>query len=147
MILVVNQTQTEKYLIEYFHLFHDMNYNVYFMIGLARLNLTETKLVHLAIYSSYKQAIKVFADMNYMDNDLMYFKERKKIFYMPANIVDGQEMPIYIDYDLVKPINLLKGEYKYVIGTSNYIEDHVLHIRNKTYIEDHIIKIPEEEIL
>lgn len=146
MILVINQSQSKKYLIDYFHLRHDKNYNIYFMIGLARLNLTETKLVTLAIYSTYEQAIKVFAEMDYLDNDLMYFKETKKIYYMPANIICGKVTPIYYDYDLILPA-YKKFEYKYVLGMSNYIENHGLHIRNATYIREQGIIIPERSVL
>lgn len=89
MLLVTTQNQKEQYLIEYFHL-NLLENKTFEMVGLARLNLTETKLVHLGYYKFYRQAIDVFAQMDYKDNDLMYFKEQKKIFVMPENILDPQ---------------------------------------------------------
>lgn len=90
MLLVTTQDQSQNYLIEYFHL-DTLENGTYEMVGLARLNLTETQLVHLGYYKFYKQAIDVFARMDYKDNDLMYFKEQKKYFVMPANILSERE--------------------------------------------------------
>ena len=90
MLLVTNQNQNQTYLIEYFHL-NKLEDNTYEMVGLARSDLTDIKLIHLAYYKFYRQAIEVFAQMDYKDNDLMYFKEGNKIFIMPANILTENE--------------------------------------------------------
>lgn len=92
MFTVTNQAQTETYDICYFHLQYDEDNKVYHMIGLARLNLTETELVDLGVYNFYKQAIDVFARMDYQCNDLIYYKRNNKIFVMPENITDEREI-------------------------------------------------------
>lgn len=94
MLTVTTQDQTTTYQIEYFHLEHDEEHNVYQMIGLARLNVSETQLVLLGIYNFYRQAIEVFGQMDYCDNDLMYYRTHKKIFVMPENITDERELNI-----------------------------------------------------
>lgn len=94
MLTVITQDQTAQYEIEYFYLKHDEEYNVYKMIGRARFNLTDTDLVLLGIYNFYRQAIEVFATMDYNANDLMYYRTQKKIYQMPPNITDERELNI-----------------------------------------------------
>lgn len=89
MLLVTTQDQTKTYLIEYFHL-NKLEDETYEMIGMARLNVSDTELVHLGYYKFYKQAISVFGEMDYKDNDLMYFKKTKHVYIMPENILDPQ---------------------------------------------------------
>lgn len=86
MIWITTQDRLNEYRIYYYHL-NTLKDGTYEMVGLARLNLTETKFVHLGYYKFYKQAIDVFAHIDYIDNDLTYFKENKKTYYMPENIL------------------------------------------------------------
>lgn len=92
MIKVVDQSQTNTYLIEYYHL--DEREDGWHMIALARYNLEETGLVDLGTYKYYRQAIEVFAQLDYNANDLMYYRTQEKIFYMPENILDEKELNI-----------------------------------------------------
>lgn len=143
MIYIVTQDQTEGYDIYYYHIKEDETYHFYSIVGLARLNLTKTKLVTLGLYSTYKQATEVFADIDYNDNDLMYYKTNKKIFYMPVNIVNGQECPIKpIDYNFDTIVNVKNNQYKFIIGDESYIENNGLHIRSNTYVKGSGIYIP-----
>ncbi len=88
MINVIAQDKISKYRIRYFHLQKDEETGFYHMIG----SDAEThELVDLAVYNFYRQAIEVFAHLDYNDNDIMYYKTNKKIFQMPENITDPQE--------------------------------------------------------
>lgn len=144
MIYVINQDQSAEYNIDYFHIREDKNYNICFIVGLARLNLKETKLVQLGMYSTYKQAIDTFAEIDYQDNDLFYYKTNKKIFYMPENMVNGVVTYIDYNYDLIK--HVYRNTYKFVIGRTSYIEDHCLHIRTNTQVINNVIVIAEGDI-
>ena len=87
MLTVINQENTNQYRIRYYYLKWDSEISMYRMIG---SDADTHELVTLGIYRFYKQAIDVFARMDYKDNDLMYFKKTKKEFYMPENIIDPQ---------------------------------------------------------
>lgn len=88
MLNVIDQSGNNIYRIRYFYLKEDKENECYHMIG----SDDETKeLVNLGDYKFYKQAIDVFAKMDYQDNDLMYYKTNKKIYTMPANITDERE--------------------------------------------------------
>lgn len=91
MLLVVTQDESEKYLMEYFYLREDEEHH-WHMKGLARLDVEHTEAVDLGVYNFYRQAIDVFAQMDYYANDLLRFKSGNKIFYMPANIIDEREL-------------------------------------------------------
>lgn len=86
MLVVTTQDGLNTYRLQYFHL-NKLENGTYEMVGLARLNLTDTELVHLGYYKFYRQAIDVFGQMDYKDNDLMYFKQFEPRFYMPENIL------------------------------------------------------------
>ena len=87
MLFVKTQDKKNDYLIYYFCI-NSLENNTFEIVGLARFNLNETELVHLGYYKYYKQAITIFSEMDYKNNDLMYFKETKKVYIMPENIVD-----------------------------------------------------------
>lgn len=88
MIFVVTQDRKNAYLIRYFHLNKDEETGVYEMVG---FDDKTHNLVSLGIYNFYKQAIDVFAKMDYEDNDIMYYKPNNKLFEMPYNITDERE--------------------------------------------------------
>lgn len=87
MVNVVDQTKENIYRIRYYHLKFDSDLNVYQLIG----SDADTKeLVLLGVFNFYKQAIETFARIDYLDNDLFYFKDTKKVFEVPENITDPQ---------------------------------------------------------
>lgn len=88
MLTVIDQSQTNQYRIRYFYLNEDKEHECYHMIG---FDDDTHELVNLGDYKYYKQAIDVFASMDYQDNDLIYYKKNNKLFYMPENITDEQE--------------------------------------------------------
>ena len=92
MLKVTNQEQTDTYLIEFFYLKEQED--GWHMIGSARINLSEQELVDLGTYKYYRQAIEVFAIMDYNANDLMYYRTQNKCYTMPENILDERELNI-----------------------------------------------------
>ena len=94
MLKVVNQSQTQTYLIEAFWLEQDKETHFYHMKAIARLNVSDKEWVDLGTYNYYRQAIEVFAQMDYNDNDLMYYRTNAKVFVMPGNITDERELDI-----------------------------------------------------
>ena len=92
MIKVTNQSQTDTYLIEYYYL--KQLEDGWHMIAMARYNLDEMGLVDLGTYKYYRQAIEVFATLDYNANDLMYYRTQEKIYVMPENILDERELNI-----------------------------------------------------
>jgi len=88
MITVIAQNRVNKYRIRYFHLEKGSEDHWWHMIG---FDDTTYNLVDLGVYKFYKQAIDVFANMDYQDNDIMYYKTNNKIFQMPENIIDERE--------------------------------------------------------
>ena len=92
MLKVINQQQSNTYLIEWFHL-KELE-DGWHMIASARLNLSDTELVDLGTYKYYRQAIEVFAQMDYESNDLIYYRTHSKVYQMPENILDERELNI-----------------------------------------------------
>ena len=88
MLFVTDQLELGVYRICYYHLEHDKEHNVWHMIGYDE---TSKQLIDLGVYNFYRQAIDVFAQMDYKENDLMYFKKQQKFFIMPPNITDERE--------------------------------------------------------
>ena len=88
MLFVLDQAQLNVYRVRYYHLEFDNEFKVWHMIA---FDDTSERLVDLGVYNFYRQAIDVFAHMDYKENDLMYFKPQNKFFEMPPNITDERE--------------------------------------------------------
>lgn len=87
MLKVTTQDNKNVYEIYYFHLNY-LQDGTFEMVGLARLNVTQTQYVHLAYYKYYRQAITVFAQMDMKATDLIYFRKNKRCYVMPENILN-----------------------------------------------------------
>ena len=91
MVQVISQGGESAWLIEWFKLRESEAIEGWWeMIGMARISLEETQIVSLGSYKYWKQAIDVFARLDYEANDLMYYRQRQKLFQMPDAIVDEQ---------------------------------------------------------
>ena len=141
MLIVTNQCQTETRRIYYYHLEENKWYGCYFMVGFDR---DTSEVVYLAAYSDYKQAINVFAEMRYLDNDLIYYRQHDPYYIMPENMINGQAIPVTsIYFDLIVPRENAKG-FKYLMGKHNYVDNGCVMINNGTYIEGTCVMLPEE---
>lgn len=88
MLFVREQSEENVYMICYYHLHYDKEHNVWLMIGYDEKS---KQLINLGVYNFYRQAIQVFAEMDYKENDLMYYKKTPKWYCMPPNITDEKE--------------------------------------------------------
>ena len=94
MLFVTDYTGINTYRINNYHLsFMQLPGSAdptqyYCMVGYTDY---DNKLVLLGYYKFYRQAIDVFAQMDYKENDLMYFKKTRKDFIMPECIYDEDE--------------------------------------------------------
>lgn len=135
MLIVTNQSQTETHRIYYYHIVELKEYGCWMIVGLAKDTLKSNELVKLALYSDYKQAIQVFAEMDYKCNDLIYYKAHEPYYIMPENMINGQEAPIELPYGDM--LILIDGEqYMCLLGNGNVIKDHTVIIGNNTRIEE-----------
>lgn len=88
MISIIAQDKVSKYLIRYFHLNQDPETGYYHLIGFDDVT---HELVDLGVFNFYRQAIEVFATVDYNDNDIMYYRTHKKVIQIPDNITDERE--------------------------------------------------------
>lgn len=91
MIKIITQDGTATYEIEYFHIEYNEETTMYDIIGRARFDLEQTALVVLGSYTFHRQALEVFATIDYNDNDLMYYRINQKELQLPEDITDPQE--------------------------------------------------------
>lgn len=137
MIFITTQDGTEQYLIEYFHIVEHPHYDYYPIVGLARLNLSQTKLVELGVYAKRKQAVQVFAAIDYNDNDLFYYKSSPKYFEMPES-----DPPV--DYTTLVDLiwHYALDRYFWILCPFNEVYQHKV-IMNTNKIVEHKVIIGE----
>ena len=90
MINVITQNAQHQWRIEWFKLNHIPSTGWWEMIGMARIDLEHTDIVRLGSYKYYKQAIEVFASMDYIANDIMYYRSHSQLYQLPPAIIDEQ---------------------------------------------------------
>lgn len=90
MINVIAQNGVDSWLVDWFKLQFNEETGWIDFIAMARLTVQQTEIVKLGSYKFYKQAIDVFARLDYQTNDLMYYRTQAKLFQMPEAIVDEQ---------------------------------------------------------
>lgn len=93
MIQIITQNGQSEWRIEAFWIKEREDPALFEIVGLARINLSDTQIVSLGVYLYHSQAMDVFAQIDRLDNDLLYFRtQNKRIYWMPEAITDEREI-------------------------------------------------------
>lgn len=91
MIKVISQGGDEAWLVDQFWIKPLGEGLGYAMQAIARPELEQIRFIDIGWYKFYRQALDVFAQLDYEQNDLMCYRKRARCFQMPEPILDERE--------------------------------------------------------